>query len=129
MRVVLALVAALAVPALGVQDQNGTAVVRGHAVDAVTGRPLHRIVVHLDPRPRTPLVPGIDAQPPRRSAVTDDSGAFEIASLAPCDYAVYASGYSRYLQIGYGQTRPGGGGKLLTVRDNDRADITLRAWP
>jgi len=110
------------------QGPEGTATVRGRVVDAVTGRPLRNLFINFYPQPRMPYTPGIDAEPPKRSAITGDDGAFEVSKLIAAEYGISAGAPADYLSIEYGTTRPGGPSRHLTVADNAQMDITIRAW-
>src|SRR4051812_32294969 len=120
---VVATLAALPL-AVAARVQEDSATVKGRVVDAVSGLPLRDLTLNFNHRPRESSTPGIDPQAPHRSAVTDNAGGFEVASLMPGDYAIGASGQDpRYLPISYGVRRPGGGGTPLTVPENGRLDI------
>jgi hypothetical protein len=110
------LVTALTYAALGAQGPEGTAVIRGRIVDGVSGRPLAGIPVTLYPQPSGPHAPGIDAQPPTRSAITDLDGAFTVERLVAADYSVSASGSADYLDL---STR-------ITVGDGAQVAVTIR---
>lgn len=125
MRVVLGLLVVLAVPALGWQGPEGTATVRGRVVDAVTGRPLRNVFINL--YPQFDVHPGM-VEPPKRSAITDGAGGFEVAKLIAGEYTISASGPGDYLNIEYGAATPGGPSRRLRVKDGAQIDVTLRAW-
>jgi hypothetical protein len=105
MRLAVALIAALVLPAT-VQGPEGTAIVRGRVVDGAGGMPLRSVSVRFSPQPRLPYTPGIDPEPPSRSALTDASGAFEVARLVAAEYAIYAGPAGDYLAIEYGRGAP-----------------------
>ena len=129
MRAAIVVLAALLLPAQATQGPEGTAVVRGHVVDAVTGKPLRNVGIRFNPVQRT-FTPGIDISLPARNAVSDARGSFEIANLAAGEYTIYSTGNSGdYLEINYGSRAPGGGGRPLQIADNARLDLTLQAWP
>jgi hypothetical protein len=86
------LVAAILLSVAASQDPEGTAVVRGRVVDGASGKPLRNLSVHFNPQPRFPYTPGIDPEPPSRSALTDANGAFDVARLVAAEYAIYAGG-------------------------------------
>src|SRR5687767_4754364 len=90
------------------QGPAGTATVRGRIVDGSTGRPVPNLTVRFSPRPRLPYAPGIDPEPPSRSALTTADGTFEVSQLAAADYVVYADSRGEYLSIEYGASGPGG---------------------
>ena len=125
MRGVLAWVAVLAVPVLGWQGPEGTATVRGRVIDAQTGRPLRNVFINL--YPQSPFPPGM-AEPPKRSAITDNAGTFEVPKLIAGTYSVAASGPGDYLNIEYGGAGPGAPMRRLRVKEGAPIDITLRAW-
>lgn len=110
------------------QGPEGTATVRGRVVDAVTGRPLRNVFLNLYPQPKLPYTPGIDPEPPKRSAITDAAGGFEVPNLVAAEYAISASGPADYLDIAYGIGRPGGPSRHLRVARDAQIDVTLRAW-
>ena len=122
-----AVVVVLAAPAM--QGPEGTAVVRGRVVDALTGQPLANVTLRFGHRPRGSYAPGIDPQPPDRTAITNAEGVFEVARLAAGDYGVSAPVASGdYLSIQYGVNAPDGLPRLLTVTDGARLEITIKAW-
>src|SRR4029078_10038338 len=83
LRVVLALIVALALPLSGAQGPEGTATVRWRVHDAQTARPLRNVFVNLYPQSS----PASDqAEPPKRSAITDGAGGFEVAKLVAGEY-------------------------------------------
>ena len=125
MRGILAWVAVLAVPVLGWQGPEGTATLRGRVIDAQTGRPLRNVFINL--YPQSPFAPGM-AEPPKRSAITDNAGGFEVPKLAAGEYTMGASGPGDYLNIEYGAATPGGPSRRLRVKDGAQLDVTLRAW-
>jgi hypothetical protein len=84
--------------------QTGTAVIRGHVLDAATGQPLRRAQVRA-------LAPELRDN---RVAVTDPSGAYEFKNLAAGRYTLSVSKGS-YVGVTYGQTRPNEPGKPLQV--------------
>ena len=115
----------LAIPHARVQE--GTAVVRGRIVDALTARPLRNRLVYFNWQPKI-YRPGIDARPPDRTVRLADDGTFEIASLAAGEYAVGAAGDPGYLDIAYGKRSAGGRRTPLVVAEGARLEITIRAW-
>ena len=125
MRVVLALIVALALPLSGAQGPEGTAAVHGRVIDAQTGRPLRNVFVNL--YPQSSPTPG-QAEAPKRSAITDGAGGFEVPKLVAGEYAVSASGPGDYLNIEYGVARAGGPSRRLRVTDGAQLEVTLRAW-
>jgi protocatechuate 3,4-dioxygenase beta subunit len=126
MRWVLA--AAVLSIATRVQGPEGTATVRGRVVDGVSGRPLPDIVLNFYPQQRGPYAPGIDPEPPKRSAIAGSDGTFEVPRLVAAEYSVTGGARSDYLPIEYGMEKPGGRAKFLKVTDGARIEITLRAW-
>jgi protocatechuate 3,4-dioxygenase beta subunit len=124
----LVLVAAILLSVTASQGPEGTAVVRGRVVDGASGKPLRNLSVHFNPQPRFPYTPGIDPEPPSRSALTDANGAFDVARLVAAEYAIYAGTAGDYLSIEYGVSRAGGAGKHLIVPDGAQMDIVIKAW-
>src|SRR5262245_47217244 len=96
---------------------TGTAVIRGHVIDASNGRPLRKVQVRLfSPELRE-----------NRVAMTDNTGAYEIKNLAAGRYQLTASKGS-FVSLNYGQTRPFEQGRPLEVRDAqllDKVDFSL----
>jgi carboxypeptidase family protein len=125
LRVVLALIVALALPLSGAQGPEGTAAVRGRVIDAQTGRPLRNVFVNLYPQSSSGSG---QAEAPKRSAITDGAGGFEVPKLVAGEYAMSASGPGDYLNIEYGVARAGGPSRRLRVKDGAQLDVTLRAW-
>jgi len=125
LRVVLALIVALALPLSGAQGPEGTATVRGRVIDAQTGRPLRNVFVNL--YPQSSPASG-QAEPPKRSAITDGAGGFEVPKLVAGEYRMGASGPGDYLNIEYGAATAGGPSRRLRVKDGAQLDVTLRAW-
>lgn len=128
MRVRLLVLVILSFRLAAPQGPEGTATVRGRVIDAQTGRPLRNVFINLYPQPKLPYTPGIDAEPPKRSAITDAAGGFEVAKLMAAEYAISAGGPAGYLAIEYGVGRAGGPARHLRVADGAHLDITLRAW-
>jgi protocatechuate 3,4-dioxygenase beta subunit len=126
-RAAIAAALACVLPLSAAQGPEGTAVVRGRVVDGDTGKPLRNLSVRFYPQNRYPHAPGIDPEPPMRSAITGADGGFEVPRLVAADYSVSTSARG-YLSTEYGVSRPGGPSRLLTVRESARLDITLRAW-
>lgn len=48
------------------QPIEGTAVLKGRVVDAITGKPLRGVGIRASYQPLLPYTPGIDARPPDR---------------------------------------------------------------
>ena len=116
--------------ALGLQPTEGTAVLKGRIVDAISGKPLGGAAIRASYEPRPPAT--YDMRPPDRTARTDRNGAFEMTGLTAGDYSVSGSVLTpgnSYLEIAYGIRRPGGQSSHLTVAEGERLDITMRAWP
>ena len=110
------------------QGPEGTAVVRGRVVDALSGKPLTQLTVRFSPQPRGSYAPGITPQPPNRTAITGADGAFEVPRLIAADYAIYADARGEYLPIQYGGSGANGYARLLEVAEGVRLDITINAW-
>jgi protocatechuate 3,4-dioxygenase beta subunit len=91
--------------------QTGTAIIRGHVVDASNGQPIRKAQVRaLSPELRD-----------NRLAVTDQSGAYEFKNLAAGRYTLSASKGS-YVAVSYGQMRPLEPGRPLDVRNAQLVD-------
>jgi hypothetical protein len=106
------------------QSPDGTALVRGRVIDAVSGRALRGATVHL--------IPPYDSnqyRPPQRSTTTDASGAFEMGAVVAGEYSLSATSTGDYLEASYGRRGPGGNGRRLEIADNAKLDVTLSAWP
>ncbi|HSC25854.1 MAG TPA: carboxypeptidase-like regulatory domain-containing protein [Vicinamibacterales bacterium] len=106
------------------QAPDGTAIVRGRVVNAVTGKPLRGVTVRF-----TPPFESNRYRPPKRIATSDAGGSFELTALIAGEYSVSASPAGDYLEARFGQRAAGGGGRSLHVVDQARLDITLGAWP
>jgi hypothetical protein len=103
------------VPAL--QKATGTAVIRGHVVDAATGRPLRRALIRA-------TAAAIRAN---QTATTDDGGLYEIRDLPAGQYAVSA-GKQNYVGAQFGQVRQSDRGTTIEVRDGqavEKIDFSL----
>jgi hypothetical protein len=126
----IVLLAAWVLQVAATQGPEGTAVVRGRVVDAVTGRPLRNVAIQFHPEPRRPFKPGINASLPKRTAMSDARGIFEVANLPAAGYRIYGGRESAdYLDIDYGARGPGSQGRVLDVADGARLDLTLQTWP
>ena len=110
------------------QGPEGTAIVRGRVVDALSGKPLSQLTVRFSPQPRGSYAPGIDPQPPNRTAITGADGTFELPRLVAADYSIYADARGEYLPIQYGASGATGHARLLEVAEGVRLDITIKAW-
>jgi protocatechuate 3,4-dioxygenase beta subunit len=85
---------------------TGTAIIRGHVLDAASGRPLKKAQVRAaSPELRE-----------NRLAITDNNGAYELKNLAAGRYQLTAN-KGAFVSLQYGQTRPFEQGKPLEVRD------------
>ena len=94
-----------------------TAIIRGHVYDASNGRPLRKVQVRAV----------ASELRENRLAITDNSGAYEIKSLAAARYQLSAQKGS-FVTLQYGQTRPFEQGKPLEVHDAqviDKVDFSL----
>jgi hypothetical protein len=98
-------------------SKTGTAVIRGHVFDAVSGQPLRKAQVRaFSPELRE-----------NRATTTDASGAFELKELVAGRYQLYASKGS-FVQLQYGQSRPFEPGKPLELANGqtvERVDFRL----
>jgi hypothetical protein len=91
--------------------QTGTAIIRGHVVDASNGQPIRKAQIRaLSPELRD-----------NRLAMTDQSGAYEFKNLAAGRYTLSASKGS-YVAVSYGQARPLEPGRPLDVRNAQLVD-------
>jgi hypothetical protein len=102
--------------------------VRGRVVDGLSGTPLPQLTVRFSPQPRRSYSPGIDPQPPNRTAITGADGTFEVPRLVAADYSIYADARGEYLTIQYGRNSANGHARLLEVGEDARLDITIKAW-
>jgi hypothetical protein len=93
-------------------------------VDAVTGRPLARARIALNPPFRNN-----QARPPSRTAISGADGAFEVTALAAGDYSIEAAAGRAYLGASYGARAPRAAGHMARVAEGARIDVTLEAWP
>ncbi|MEI6245701.1 MAG: carboxypeptidase regulatory-like domain-containing protein [Acidobacteriota bacterium] len=104
--------------AASVAPATGTAAIGGVLVAADTGKPVRRARVNL--LSREPRV--------TRSAITDTQGRFLFVDLPAGEFALSAS-QPGYLDVTYGQKRPGAGGlgTPIHVVDHQRVDrLSLR---
>ena len=124
MRTLLAAALIGGVSLAATQGPEGTAVVRGRVVDAITGKALGHVPVSL-----TPPYDSLRYRPPQRSTVTDADGNFQVTAVAAGDYSISASPAGDYLGGSYGQRSPRGTSRTLTIVDNDRLTVTVTAWP
>jgi len=100
------------------QKPPGTAVLRGHVVEAATGQPVRRALVRLS---------SLDGNK-SRVAATDSDGAYEITELQAGRYTIGASKNPFVASI-FRQTRSSERGATLTVLDGqtiERVDISLQ---
>jgi Carboxypeptidase regulatory-like domain len=118
------------VTALAVQGPEGTAVLKGRVIDALSGKPLSGIALRAGYQ--RPYTPGGPPALPDHNMRTAADGTFEIGGLLAGDYEIHETNQNPgagYLLIAYGVRRPGGASALLTVANGARLDITIRAWP
>jgi hypothetical protein len=95
-----------------------TCTISGIVVDALTGLPLNKVDLTIEPRQ------------PNIGATTDAKGNFTIQALDPGQYFLAAS-RNGYLDTFYGERRPGGG-KIAIVLDQpgqEVKDITVKLFP
>jgi hypothetical protein len=104
-----------------------TAVVAGHVVDASTGRPIaSAVVIPYGTAARVQSDDGAVTSAAR--ALTSTSGAFVIRGLRPGSLILHAS-KGGYIDAAFGQTRPGGYGRTLTIEPGSRTvDLEIRMW-
>jgi uncharacterized protein (DUF2141 family) len=88
----------------------GTASIVGHVFAADSGRPIRLARV---------LASSPDIPDGGRSALTDETGRYEIAQLPAGRYTVAAS-KTGFVAVNFGQSRPLRSGKPFDVRDNQR---------
>ncbi len=105
--------------ALAFQAQEPIRTIRGHVVDALSGRRLRSASVFL----------AVDRNEPQRSrSITDEAGAFSITA-PPGRFDLWAA-RTGYGDGGYGQRTAEGPWAALTVRSSARVpDVTIRLWP
>jgi hypothetical protein len=117
----LAVVMALAVPALaqgrgggpGETFAKGTATITGRVVSAATGRPLRRAQVRL-------VAPELGRA--ARTVTADPEGRFTAADLPAGRYSITASA-AGHLAVQHGEERSGGGGTPYQLKDGETAEI------
>ena len=98
----------------GDPGRTGTSVIRGRVIRSDTGQPLRRVEV----RPETMEAGAV---------FTDDNGRYEIAGLPAGSYQVNAS-KPGFAQAVYGQRRPFGAGRPVTIADSqilEKIDFAL----
>jgi hypothetical protein len=119
------LAALAAAPQLPADAQ--TAIVAGHVVDASTGRPVaSAVVIPYGTATRVQSDDGSQTSAPR--ALTSASGGFVIRGLRPGSLILHAN-KGGYLDAAFGQTRPGGYARTLTIEPGSRTvDLEIRIW-
>jgi len=96
---------------------NGTAIIRGRAVDAATSRPLSRVEI------RAGGTAGAQA-----NGLTGADGRFDLTGLPAGTYTVTAT-KANYIRTAWGEQRAEGPGKRITLADGqvlDNIDLSLR---
>jgi len=105
------------------------ALVAGHVVDGITGRPVTAatVMIRLIPPNNAPPAPGV--RPPGLSMVlVDDEGRFAFDSLTAGSYQLTAAKRG-YAGGGFGVLRPDGNGQSLALAAGQHvSDVTLRLW-
>ena len=100
-----------------------TGMILGQVVDATTGAPIPEAIVRLS-MPAFPMNPSA----PGGRVLADAEGRFFFAELPAGEYYVGAE-KEGYAAGQYGQTRIGGRGQLVPLREGERrTGITLRVW-
>jgi hypothetical protein len=97
-------------------EKKGTAAIRGKITNS-EGRPLRRVQLRLSG----------EALPEGRNANTNGLGQFEMRDLPAGRYSLFAS-RAGYLNMSYGQTRPGEPGRPIELSDGqtiDKLDLIL----
>jgi hypothetical protein len=119
------LVAVVATTVAGIQPvaaQTGT--VTGVVVKSPSGEPAAGAAVKLTDEPPSIGPPGHQTQ----STTTAGDGSFRFDGVKAGEYYVVAN-LSGYLPTEYGQRSPTGTGIAFEVRDGQRVNIRLTAWP
>jgi carboxypeptidase family protein len=98
--------------------KTGTAILRGRVVAADSGLPLRKAMVRIFAAELRE----------NRMTTTDPQGRYEFRDLPAGRYTVMAS-KGGFVGLTYGQTKPLGGGKLLTIRDAETAEkVDFSLW-
>jgi len=108
-------------------NPDAPAVVSGRVVDAITRRPIaSAVVIPYGTAARVPADDGGMTAAPR--ALTNANGAFVIRGLRPGSLILHAA-KGGYVDAAYGQTRPGGYGRTLTITPGARVlDLEIWIW-
>jgi hypothetical protein len=102
------------------QPPKATAIIRGQIVAADTGRPLRRARVTIQSAEL--------GQEGRKATSTDLNGRFEFTEVRASRYRVFAT-RGGYLQLDYGQRRPGEQGRPLQVSEGELVEKVDFALP
>jgi protocatechuate 3,4-dioxygenase beta subunit len=71
-----------------------------------------------------PSIPNASASSLSRAAITDATGSFSFPRLPAGHFTVSAS-QTQFLQVAYGQTRPGGQGKIIALVDGQQITLNV----
>ena len=102
--------------------QGGT--ITGVVVKSPSGEPAAGAAVKLTDEPPSVGPPGHQTQ----STTTSQDGSFRFDNVEPGEYYVVANA-SGYLPTEYGQRSPTGTGIAFEVRNGQRVNVRLTAWP
>ncbi|HEY7292777.1 MAG TPA: carboxypeptidase-like regulatory domain-containing protein [Vicinamibacterales bacterium] len=91
---------------------RGTSTVRGRVVDAVTGRGLPRVEIRIG---------GANLGTEPRTTFTDATGRYELGGL-PAGLVTVVAVKPNYVRSSWGEERPEGPGKRVTLTDAQRLD-------
>jgi protocatechuate 3,4-dioxygenase beta subunit len=128
MRTVRTLVVCLAAMGCGLAQPPEKCVIRGRVLNAVTGAPLKRATVWVEPFSPTRGVNGAPSVS-GPSATTDAEGRFALDNVDPGSYLLSAR-RSGYLDQGYGAAEPDVVGPPLKLSPADTlADVTFKLTP
>src|SRR5262245_46719260 len=88
---------------------TGTAIIRGRVTDTA-GRPLARAEIRIG-----------NGSGQQKNGLTDPDGRFDLGELPAGTYTAFAS-KTNYIRQGWGEQRPEGPGKRITLADGQRLD-------
>jgi protocatechuate 3,4-dioxygenase beta subunit len=102
-------------------DEQKSAVVEGRAVNAITGEPVRKATIHLEPKRQK--------EPSAFIGRTDGNGKFRFKQVPPGEYELIAQ-KNGYLDASYGAASWDSGGSHLTIKAGDAfTDVKLRLFP